>query len=45
MNEAKKPPSFGRRWRTHSREPQLFFVDAHAAGVRAMIAGQPGGAN
>ena len=45
MNDVKKPPSFGRRWRTHSREPQLFIVDAFAAGVHAMIAGQLGGAN
>jgi hypothetical protein len=45
MNEVKKLPSFGRRWRTHRREPQLFSVDALAAGVHAMIAGQLGGAN
>jgi hypothetical protein len=45
MNEVKKLPSFGRRWRTHRREPQLFIVDALAAGVHAMIAGQLGGAN
>jgi hypothetical protein len=45
MNEVKKLPSFGRRWRTHRREPQLFIVDALAAGVHAMTAGQLGGAN
>jgi len=45
MNEAKKPPSFGSRWRTDSCEPQLFIVDALAAGGHAMIAGQLGGAD
>jgi hypothetical protein len=45
MNEAKKPPSFERRRRAPSREPQLFIVDALAAGFHAMIAGQLGGAN
>jgi hypothetical protein len=45
MNEVKKLPSFGRRWRTYRREPQLFIVDALAAGVHAMTAGQLGGAN
>ena len=42
MNEVKKLPRF---MAYTSPRPQLFIVDALAAGVHAMIAGQLGGAN
>jgi len=44
MNEVKKPRT-SEGDGVHSREPQLFIVDALAAGVQAMSAGQLGGAN